>query len=133
MTVLAVVLLFLLFDCSLRARAVLSFPTRRSSDLIGVAPVIEQQYLHIELGRANGGHIAAGAAADNDKIKFLVSHLPFVLASFCQCLFRSCSRLYKSSSMRAGSSSASLTATRNSTAALPSMWRWPSYRASDIL
>src|SRR5690625_6381148 len=125
MTVLAVVLLFLLFDCSLRARAVLSFPTRRSSDLIGVAPVIEQQYLHIELGRANGGHIAAGAAADNDKIKFLVSHLPVVLARFCQCLFRCVGPFpQRASSMRAGSSSASLTATRNSTASLPSMMRW---------
>src|SRR5690625_7711700 len=122
MTVLAVVLLFLLFDCSLRARAVLSFPTRRSSDLIGVAPVIEQQYLHIELGRANGGHIAAGAAADNDKIKFLVSHLPVVLARFCQCLFRCVGPFPQSaSSMCVGSSIPCLTATKQRPAFVPSV------------
>src|SRR5690625_7776173 len=71
---------------------------------VGVAPVVEQQHLHVELGRANGGHIAAGAAADNDKIKFLVSHLPCVLASFCLCLFRSYILLYKSRSMSEWSS-----------------------------
>src|SRR5205823_10427365 len=78
---------------------------------VSCLPVVDAGRPEPELCRANGGHIAAGAGADDDHIE----------------CFRHCWRLkpnQRSSSMRAGSSSASLIATSDSTASRPSMMRW---------
>ena len=36
---------------------------------------LDDRGLHTELGRANGGHIAAGSAADDDEIEFRIAHV----------------------------------------------------------
>ena len=70
--------------------------------------IIHAQGFEAQLGRTDGGHVATGAAADNDHVE----------------LFAHGFSPYRFSSRRAGSSSAFLTSTRNSTASLPSMMRW---------
>src|SRR3954469_1631628 len=71
---------------------------------VRAAPVVRAGGLQSELCRADGGDVAARPAADDQHIERIHGQI---------------SRI-----SRAGSSSASLIATRNSTASRPSMMRW---------
>src|SRR5207253_5696936 len=85
-------------------------PTRRGL-AVERLPVIDASRLEPELRRANRRNVAAGTRTDNDDIEGF-GHGGYLGAS-----------PYRSRSIRAGSSKASLIATSDSTASRPSMMR----------
>src|SRR5208282_289266 len=79
---------------------------------VGGGPVVDAGGPEAELGGAYGGDVAARSGADDDDIERIGHGARWAL------------RDHRSSSMRAGSSRASLMATRDNTASRPSMMRW---------